>query len=72
VIRNTDKNEEKVLSAVKACANTYRIKSRNYTKNSTDYVIELSVNDPQALAEKLGEAGVEKFSVIEYDSEDIL
>lgn len=72
VIRNTDKNEKKILSAVKACTQTYRIKSRNYTKDATDYVIELSVNDSHALAEKLGEAGVEKFSVIEYDSEDIL
>jgi hypothetical protein len=37
-----------------------------------NYVIEFSVKDPKMLTDKLKELEIEKFSVIEYDSEDVI
>lgn len=50
----------------------YKIKSRNYNKSGVDYVIELSVADLENLAADLKEYHIEKFSLIEYDSDDIV
>jgi len=72
VVRNAGTDESVLLSTVKSCTSAYKVKSRNYTASGTDYVLELSVKNPQELAEKMKQAGFEKFSVIEYDSEDIL
>ncbi len=73
VIRSADLSHEKeILDAVRSVSKSSRIKSRNYTKNAVDYVIELSVKSPDALVEKLNNTNIEKFSVIEYDSEDII
>ncbi len=72
VIRSTGTEEGTIMEAVSSCTKSYKVKSRNYTADGTDYVIELSVNSPQELAGKLKAVNIEKFSVIEYDSEDIL
>lgn len=64
--------ESDVTDRIAEHTSKYRIKSRNYVKDSLDMVIELSVKDPQRLAADLREAGVERSSIIEYDSEDIL
>ena len=73
VIRSATRDqEEEILNAVKAVTKAYRVKSRNYTKNGADYVIELSVKNPADLTSKLNTLNIEKYSVIEYDSEDII
>ena len=73
VIRSASKEqEEEILNAVASVTKAYRVKSRNYTKNGTDYVIELSVKNPGDLTGKLNELNLEKYSIIEYDSEDII
>ena len=73
VIRSASKDqEEEILNAVKAVTKAYRVKSRNYTKTGADYVIELSVKNPSDLTAKLNTLNLEKYSIIEYDSEDII
>ena len=73
VIRSASRDqEEEILNAVKSVTKAYRVKSRNYTKNGADYVIELSVRNPADLTAKLNTLNIEKYSVIEYDSEDII
>ena len=73
VIRSASKDqEEEILNAVKSVTKAYRVKSRNYTKNGADYGIELSVKNPADLTAKLNTLNIEKYSVIEYDSEDII
>lgn len=73
VIRSASKDqEEEILNAVKSVTKSFRIKSRNYTKTGADYVIELSVKNPADLTAKFNTLNIEKYSVIEYDSEDII
>ncbi len=72
VIRSTGSSPNDVTEAIRSCTRDFRIKSRNYTASGTDFVFELSVKDPEELAGKLREAGAEKFSLIEYDGEDII
>ncbi len=67
----TDKDLE-ILSNIREITSKFRIKSRNYTARGMNYVIEFSVKDPAALTERLKELEIEKFSVIEYDSEDVI
>ena len=50
----------------------YRIKSKNYSSSGIDYVIDMTIKDTAPIAAKLRELGVEKFSIIEYDNEDII
>lgn len=61
-----------ILRNIKEVTSRFRIKSRNYTARGMNYVIEFSVKDPSALTERLKGLEIEKFSVIEYDSEDVI
>ncbi len=72
VLHCVPEKENAILEGIRSHTRKYRIKSRNYTERGMDLVIELSVKRPEELAESVREAGAEKFSVIEYDSEDIL
>ena len=73
VIRSASKDqEEEILNVVKSVTKSYRVKSRNYTRTGADYVIELSVKNPADLTAKLNTLNLDKYSVIEYDSEDII
>ena len=72
VLHCVPEKEAAILEGIRSHTRKYRIKSRNYTERGMDMVIELSVKRPEELAESVREAGAEKFSVIEYDSEDIL
>lgn len=60
-----------ILNEIKSITPGFRIKSRNYTSKGMNYVIEFSTKNPQKLTERLKELDVEKFSIIEYDSDDI-
>ena len=51
---------------------SYRIKSRNFTPRGCDYVVDISLDNTETLATALKEKAVEKFSIIEYDSDDLL
>ena len=52
---------------------SYRIKSRNYTAKGMDYAVEIKIRNPQALVDVLkASKDVDKFSIIEYDADDII
>lgn len=73
VVRSKSPEREKeILDAVASVTKSYRVKSRNYTANGADYVIELSVKKPEDLTSKLKDLDLEAYSLIEYDSEDII
>ncbi|MBR3991796.1 MAG: DUF4956 domain-containing protein [Clostridia bacterium] len=73
IIHCAPDSEEAVMAKVKASTKRFRIKSRNYTSKGMDFAIECSVKDPKALSDALAaEPLVERFSVIEYDNEDIV
>ena len=65
-------DEAKILKKLKECTKRYRIKSRNFTDRGMDVVAELSVKNPTLLSEGMRKAGVERFSLIKYDSDDML
>ncbi|MBE5865150.1 MAG: DUF4956 domain-containing protein [Lachnospiraceae bacterium] len=49
-----------------------RIKSRNYTEKGAHYVVECSLKNPEELESALQKLeSIERFSLIEYDMEDI-
>ena len=52
--------------------NRYRIKSQNYTMSGIDVSADVSVKDTKALAKALQAIGIVRFSIIEYDNEDII
>ena len=70
VLHCRPEDEDKIFDEIKTICRKYRVKSRNYTSKGMDYVIELSVKQPDDLAKKLREIEVERFSIIDYDSED--
>ncbi len=81
LVINTKKNadelqkttQQEITSCLKQYTKSYKIKSRNYSGDGVNYAIELSIKDPDALAVKLhGIDGIERFSIIQYDAEDIL
>lgn len=73
VIHSNDCKEEVLLSIIEECAKKIRVKSRNYTNEGTDYVIEVSIKETGEITERLTkQEGIERFSLLAYDSEDIL
>ena len=72
VIHCAPENERKIVEKISTCTKKYRIKNRNFTNKDMNMVIEISVKNPEQLSECLKEAGAEKFSIIEYDSDDVL
>ena len=72
VLHCRPEDEDKIFDEIKTICRKYRVKSRNYTSKGMDYVIELSVKQPDDLAKKLREIEVERFSIIDYDSEDVI
>ena len=60
-------------SILKPLTKRFRIKSRNYTSNGVDYAIEVSIKDLSLLNDSLKKNKlVSKFSLIEFDSDDIV
>lgn len=72
VFQCAPEEDMEILRNIKEITSRFRIKSRNYTARGMNYVIEFSVKDPAALTERLKGLDIEKFSVIEYDSEDVI
>lgn len=72
VCKCKNEEQEKVLEAIKANSKAYKIKSRNYTSSGLDMVIEFSSKNVEAVAQKMIECAIERFSIIEYDNEDVL
>lgn len=74
LILHSDKDSEKELVEMfKTQSISYRIKSRNYTNKGYDYAIEINTKDIQELKSGLSSnKSVSKYSIIEYDADDII
>lgn len=74
IIIHTDTNkEEEISTLLKKHAKKYRVKSRNFTNKGVDYVVEINVKNIKELINELDNSkDINKFSVVEYDSEDIM
>ena len=70
---NTSENEDVFMSDITQLMKKYRIKSRNYSGKGMDYVIECSLDNPSEVTKALEKNEmVERFSLLEYDTEDIV
>lgn len=78
LVINADKSfyegsEQKFSSVLKENTKSFKIKSRNYSDESINLAIELSVKDPDALVQKLSAIdSIKRLSIVQYDAEDIL
>lgn len=74
IIIHSKRNAEEILDKVlRKHTKKYRIKSRNFTATGVDYAIEASVKEPSKLCDDLRSVRkVERFSVIEYDADDLV
>lgn len=72
VCRCQKETQEQLLKALKDSTKNYRIKSRNFTNSGIDIVVEFSTKNVDLVTDKLSQCGLERFSVIEYDTEDVL
>lgn len=73
VINMTENAENEIISALKETAGSFKVKSRNYNGNEINLAVELSVKDPEKLSAKLQKIDkVKRFSVVQFDAEDIL
>ncbi|NBJ91299.1 DUF4956 domain-containing protein [Parablautia muri] len=65
--------EDEIRKLLEKNTKRYRIKSRNYTEKGMDYVFEIVVKEAESLAcDMEQEDAVERFSLMEYDSDDVL
>jgi uncharacterized membrane protein YhiD involved in acid resistance len=74
LVAHTEKDEEeKIREILDRHSKSYRIKSRNVTNKGCDYAIELSIKKPSELSSALRNTSeIERFSIIEYDADDIV
>ena len=73
VVNSATEREDAITEQVKLLTKKFRVKSRNYTKKGLNMVIELFTNDVKSLGENLSKnTDIERFSIIEYDYEDIV
>lgn len=68
-----DFEEKNITEILSKYSKKFKIKSRNYTSNGVDYAIEILLKEPESLGKELNASTfIDKFSIIEYDSEDIV
>lgn len=66
-------NETAIVELLKNNTKRYRVKSRNHTEKGMDFIFEIIAKDATALAKEMEkEEGIERFSLMEYDTDDIL
>lgn len=66
-------DEDEILKLLKRNTRKYRIKSRNWTEKGMDYVFEIVMKEAGIFASDMEKsAAVERFSLMEYDSDDVL
>ena len=75
VINSKENVEEAVSGIIKTYSKKNKLKSRNYSDHGFDYVYELYVDKKDIdglLNEITAVQGIERYSLVEYDSEDIV
>lgn len=66
-------DENTIVQILTSHVKNYRIKSRNHTNKGMDYVFEIVMKNAENLAMALEkEECIERFSLMEYDSDDVL
>lgn len=66
-------DEREILSLVQENTKRYRTKSRNYTEKGMDYIFEIVSEDVTDFIQKMeNNAHIERFSLMEYDADDVL
>lgn len=65
--------ESEILNLLKNNTRKYRVKSRNWTEAGMDYVFEVVIKETGGLVNDMEKSkNIERFSLMEYDSDDIL
>lgn len=73
ILHGNDDLEADLITTFKGKNISYKFKSRNYTSKGYDYAVELTTKDIQGLKEELAKnEKVSKYSIIEYDADDIV
>lgn len=73
IVRSVDNIESNLEEIFKQRKISYRFKSRNYTSKGFDYAIELTYKNIQELNNELSKnERISKYSIIEYDADDIV
>ena len=73
VIQAKNDSEEKIRKIFSTNSRSFRIKSRNYSGSGVNYTVEATIKDPKDLARRLKNAKkIERFSIIEYDADDLV
>lgn len=73
VLNTKDDAEDEIKAVLAKYTKSFKIKSRNFNQDEIHYAIELTVKDPHGLGEELRKLKpVERFSIVQYDAEDIL
>lgn len=73
ILHSTKDAEEDLTNLFKSKKISYKFKSRNYTSKGFDYAIELTYKNIQELNEELSKnERISKYSIIEYDADDIV
>lgn len=73
IVRSADNIESNLEEIFKQRKISYRFKSRNYTSKGFDYAIELTYKNIQELNNELSKnEKISKYSIIEYDADDIV
>ena len=73
IIHSTKDLEDNLKKMFNTKKIKYRFKSRNYTSKGFDYAIELTIPSLKGLREELSNnIDISKYSIIEYDADDIV
>ena len=73
ILHSEEDIETSIIDGFHSKKIAYKIKSRNYTKKGYDYAIEFTTKDIEGLKEELQKnEKVKKYSIIEYDADDIV
>jgi len=73
ILHGEEDLENDLVNTFKGKNISYKFKSRNYTSKGFDYAVEFTTKDIQGLKEELANnEKVSKYSIIEYDADDIV
>ena len=73
ILHSKEDIEKELQETLKEKKSSYKIKSRNYTNKGYDYAIEFTTKEMDEIKQELANnEKVEKYSIIEYDADDIV
>lgn len=72
VVHCEHSREKEIMDIMSLNTKKYRVKSRNYKGEGIDFVFEFSVKDITVLVNAIKDINIDKFSIMEYDSDDII